>query len=683
MSGGGDAPSGLASAGARLIEVAAEAGLARAGAAYLLSAFAAERQGATAAQWAEALSRPALPFVLQLLGSLARTHAGTQQLLLAPEVMGTIHALEQHSSSASKAIGTWAEALLEAMRDAGLAATVDRLRQSTQASKRKAALDQRQRILSSMGMSAAAGDGKGPGSKRVVVSAAATAALIGDLQEEVGHVCVVCGEGEAYRPGETLGVYVFTKRVPLPSLCEPCGGAASAAHASPVSRGSPFLPYGSALGSLGLGGAVAPSEACHTTVSHFNTIHVRCHREAATAERSLKQPKQEWEGATLRNSRTRANALLPFWGATVGEEAYGACVEQFWAQAQSTGRADAPRPKLLAHNLRLLLLRFACEEQFSHDARGGGRESNIRLLPYFVQMATYLLDAKGEAQRRSHRRSLAAFVEAEGGAGGAGGEAAAAAGGGAAESVLFFLILSLLLHSPDEWAAAKPAFLRRLLRDGAAAVARERLVLAAPPPPPSSPGSGPSRDPRSPLSAPLSGPEAGAGSSRSPHRRASPLVGALLTAEPPALAPLPASAAASSSGAASSSAAAGGAAGADDGGGGDGAPDAGDAFAPLRPALIFFGLVDKLQSILKDPRPYQPAEAGAAPGAWVARLAQRLRQHDQAVLSELASLLADYEAELLTMADLDEAFDVLGLTALALEAGSSVSEFVARAKSAG
>ncbi|EOD21681.1 hypothetical protein EMIHUDRAFT_207692 [Emiliania huxleyi CCMP1516] len=449
--------------------VAAEAGLARAGAAYLLSAFAAERQGATAAQWAEALSRPALPFVLQLLGSLARTHAGTQQLLLAPEVMGTIHALEQHSSSASKAIGTWAEALLEAMRDAGLAATVDRLRQSTQASKRKAALDQRQRILSSMGMSAAAGDGKGPGSKRVVVSAAATAALIGDLQEEVGHVCVVCGEGEAYRPGETLGVYVFTKRVPLPSLCEPCGGAASAAHASPVSRGSPFLPYGSALGSLGLGGAVAPSEACHTTVSHFNTIHVRCHREAATAERSLKQPKQEWEGATLRNSRTRANGLLPFWGATVGEEAYGACVEQFWAQAQSTGRADAPRPKLLAHNLRLLLLRFACEEQFSHDARGGGRESNIRLLPYLVQMASYFLDAKGEAQRRSHRRSLAAF---------------------------------------------------------------------------------------------------------------------------------------------------------------------------------------------------------------------RLRQHDQAVLSELASLLADYEAELLTMADLDEAFDVLGLTALALEAGS-VSEFVARAKSAG
>ena len=59
---------------------------------------------ASQAQWAAALGAPALPFVLQLLGSLARTHAGTQALLLAPEVMSRIHALERQSSSAAKVL---------------------------------------------------------------------------------------------------------------------------------------------------------------------------------------------------------------------------------------------------------------------------------------------------------------------------------------------------------------------------------------------------------------------------------------------------------------------------------------------------------------------------------------------------------------------------------------------------
>ena len=85
------------------------------------------------------------------------------------------------------------------MRDAGLAATVDRLRQSTQASKRKAALDKRQQILASMGMA------RSGNSKNVIVADTQTA-LMEDLEEETGHICVVCGEGETYRAGETLEI---------------------------------------------------------------------------------------------------------------------------------------------------------------------------------------------------------------------------------------------------------------------------------------------------------------------------------------------------------------------------------------------------------------------------------------------------------------------------------------------
>jgi len=234
---------------------------------------------------------------------------------------------------------------------------VDELRRSTLASKRKAALDKRQRILSSMGMAQAPAtpDGsvsggtppsKGSGKNKVVVSEA-RAALMEELQEEAGHVCVVCGEGEAYRPGEVLGTYVFTKRVPLPP--PPATFLDEAEPTSPL----PAYPFGAASlhAALGLGlgavllgsaGGVSPSDCCHTTVTHFNTIHVRCHREASAAERNLKAPKEEWEGATLRNSGTRTNGLLPFWGATVSEEAYAAVVDTFWAQVHGDRPTDHP-----------------------------------------------------------------------------------------------------------------------------------------------------------------------------------------------------------------------------------------------------------------------------------------------------------------------------------------------------
>ena len=65
-------------------------------------------------------------------------------------------------------------------------------------------------MLKSMGMSTQGGKS----SKKVVVSSAAPM-LVDAFEEEAGHVCVVCGEGESYRPGEPLGAYVYCKRVPL------------------------------------------------------------------------------------------------------------------------------------------------------------------------------------------------------------------------------------------------------------------------------------------------------------------------------------------------------------------------------------------------------------------------------------------------------------------------------------
>ena len=49
----------------------------------------------------------------------------------------------------------------------------------------------------------------------------------------------------------------------------------------------------------------------HSTVSHWNLIHLACHEAARRADASLRTAKSEWEGATLRNGGTLANNLLP------------------------------------------------------------------------------------------------------------------------------------------------------------------------------------------------------------------------------------------------------------------------------------------------------------------------------------------------------------------------------------
>ena len=524
-------------------------------AAYLVTHLPSEKESNQAKLWEAALARPALPLVLQLLCALARGHVAVQQLLLTPELMTRLHALEGHSSSATKAIGTLAESLLEALRECeAAAAAVDQLRQASATAKRKAALDKRQQILASMGMA------RGSGGKNVIVAGNAVA-IMQELEAESGHICVVCGEGETYRAGEPLGCYCFCRRVPLP--------ATSSEESAP-----------------------SATEFCYTTVTHFGVIHFACHREASRAERTMKQPKEEWEGATLRNSQTKCNNLFPFWGATVSEEAYAVYVEQWWGHLQHAGRLDASRYRLLAHDMKMLLLRFALEESFSTLSKGGGRESNMKLLPYLALMATFLLDARTSPQRLEQHRALSTWL----------------AGAAQPESVLLMLVMSLLLQSPKEWRASRTTFLQRaVLYAGANGDARERTSLVVP------------QEQRSP-----------ARSQRSPARvqRASP-------AEPSDTAQLLPPAATSLLGR---------------------APPTSTQFETARPMLLFWLLVDRLQGILKDERPWHatPAPPTGSEEGWLAAMRERLRVHDQQVLRELQGLVEEYEEKLLLLNDFDE-----------------------------
>jgi len=44
------------------------------------------------------------------------------------------------------------------------------------------------------------------------------------------------------------------------------------------------------------------------------------------------------------------------------------------------------------HDLKHLLIKFALEKSFSEDSGGGGRESNMYLVPYIMHMALYVIN---------------------------------------------------------------------------------------------------------------------------------------------------------------------------------------------------------------------------------------------------------------------------------------------------
>lgn len=58
---------------------------------------------------------------------------------------------------------------------------------------------------------------------------------------------------------------------------------------------------------------------------------------------------------------------------------------------ECTGQRE-PTYQLNIHDMKLLFLRFAMEQSFSADTGGGGRESNIHLIPYIVHTVLYVLN---------------------------------------------------------------------------------------------------------------------------------------------------------------------------------------------------------------------------------------------------------------------------------------------------
>ncbi|KAL5723323.1 RING-type E3 ubiquitin transferase [Ranunculus cassubicifolius] len=402
--------------GERLKDIILEKGITAVSVKHLSDSFAFAGQAGfkSSTEWTFGLRLPSVPLILSMLRGLSRGHLGTQMCIYEGGILPLLHALE--GVSGENEIGARAENLLDTLSDKEggfLEEKVKELRDATRDEMRRRALRKRKELLQGLGMrQELASDG----GERIVVAQPTIEGLEDVEEEEDGLACMVCREGYSLRPNDMLGVYSYSKRVNL-------GGSGTSGN----SRG----------------------ECVYTTVSHFNIIHFQCHQEAKRADAALKNPKKEWEGATLRNNETLCNCIFPLKGPFVPMAQYVRCVDQYWDNLSVLGRADGSRLRLLTYDVVLMLARFATRASFSTDCKGGGRESNSRFLPFMIQMARHLIDQGNTNQRQSMAKAVSSYLTSEN------------TKPKTEETVQFMMVNSLLAESYDSWLTHRRAFLQR------------------------------------------------------------------------------------------------------------------------------------------------------------------------------------------------------------------------------
>ncbi|KAK7896704.1 hypothetical protein WMY93_022029 [Mugilogobius chulae] len=354
--------------------------------------------------WKKFLSRPALPFILRLLRGLATQHPPTQ-VLIGTDSITNLHKLEQVSSD--EGIGTLAENLLEALREhSDVNLKIEAARRETRAEKKRMAMAMRQKALGTLGMTT--------NEKGQVVTKTSLLKQMEELIEEPGLTCCICREGYKFQPTKVLGIYTFTKRVNLEEF-----------------ENKPRKQQG------------------YSTVSHFNIVHYDCHLAAVRLARG----REEWESAALQNASTKCNGLLPVWGPHVPESAFATCLARHNTYLQECTGQREPTYQLNIHDTKLLFLRFATEQSFSVDTGGGGRESNIHLIPYIIHTVLYVLNTTRATSREE--KNLQSFQEQP--------CEKWVESSYEVEGPHYYTILGMHIQPPERWRTTRLYFLRRLL----------------------------------------------------------------------------------------------------------------------------------------------------------------------------------------------------------------------------
>ncbi|XP_064650064.1 E3 ubiquitin-protein ligase UBR4-like isoform X3 [Lineus longissimus] len=353
--------------------------------------------------WKEFISKPSLRYTLRLLTGLCSGHEPTQ--LVIADCISILHKLEQVSSD--ERVGTLAENLLEALRGSPqVAAKIEDVRQQTKAEKKRLAMMMRQKELGALGMTA--------NEKGQVKVKGSVLKQMEDLKEETGLTCCICREGYRYQPTKVLGIYTFTKRANLEEY-----------------ENKPRKTQG------------------YCTVSHFNLVHVDCHLAAVRHARG----REEWESAALQNANTKCNGLLPLWGPQVPESAFASCLARHNTYLQECTAVRDASYSFTVHDLKLLLQRYSGEKSFSDESGGGGRESNMHLLPYMMHMALYVMNTTRSVPKEE--KNISQFLD----------QAKDKWVEGAFEiaSPLYWTMMMVHIYSRDRWKQVRVKVLGRLL----------------------------------------------------------------------------------------------------------------------------------------------------------------------------------------------------------------------------
>lgn len=417
------------SCGERLKDIILERGITRVAVQHLREIFAVAGHPGykSMAEWTLGLKLPSVPLILSMLRGLSMGHLNTQNCIDEGGILPLLHALE--GVSGENEIGARAENLLDTLSDKEgngdgfLGKKILMLRHATKDEMRRRALRKREELLQGLGMRQ---ELSSDGGERIVVSRPNLEGFEDVEEEEDGLACMVCREGYSLRPNDLLGVYSYSKRVNL------------GVGTSGSSRG----------------------ECVYTTVSHFNIIHFQCHQEAKRADAALKNPKKEWEGATLRNNETLCNALFPIRGPAVPLGQYIRYVDLYWDNLNALGRADGSRLRLLMYDIVLMLARFATGASFSSDSKGGGKESNSKFLPFMIQMARHLLDQGSGSQRRSMAKAISSYLTSSSDPRPSP-SSPLQPSSGTEETIQFMMVSSLLTESYESWLLHRRAFIQR------------------------------------------------------------------------------------------------------------------------------------------------------------------------------------------------------------------------------
>ncbi|CAH8439843.1 unnamed protein product [Heterobilharzia americana] len=353
------------------------------------------------------LSEPSLPYVLQLM-HVSLDGDQKESILSQPEdeveegktqikayqLLHLFHQLE--TSKSSGRVGLLAEDMLNdwaskednttAVPGTGnrtIGQVIHDLREATVRRARSLAQNMREKRLRSLNMRV---NEKG---QVAMVETDRLNKMTAVLQEETGLSCVICHEGQRIAPNEALGIYVYVRRCALEENLY-MTGCESTISTNPPSN----TPNG------------------YSTLSNFVIVHFSCHTKSFRSS-----SENEWTVAQRHNWDVGCNNILPILSPPTSSRSASTSTDGISSDnktSSKTGQQQAPDTVyaghlasfmdfimhklsvcpgyvMALHDIKLLLLRFACNRTFTLETGGGGKESNMQLLPHLMQVYLHSL----------------------------------------------------------------------------------------------------------------------------------------------------------------------------------------------------------------------------------------------------------------------------------------------------